>query len=85
MADKEWSTSDILELLGEGFRPKFRAGARFEYNDTGFLLLSLVIEQAVGKPFHAALHDMITAPLQMRQTPMAFVEPDVGGLPDLHR
>jgi CubicO group peptidase (beta-lactamase class C family) len=50
--------------------PKARAapGEIFEYNNTGFLLLSLIVEKVSGQSFAEFMHDNIFKPLGMNQT-----------------
>lgn len=43
-------------------------GARFQYNNTGYVLLAAVIEQLTGKPFDQYLQENIFAPCGMDST-----------------
>lgn len=43
-------------------------GARFCYNNTGFVVLGLVIEEVTGQKFDAYLHDCVFAPIGMDDT-----------------
>jgi CubicO group peptidase (beta-lactamase class C family) len=43
-------------------------GARFQYNNTGFVVLAMMIEAVTGKPFDAHLHSNIFGPCGMDST-----------------
>ena len=47
---------------------RFTPGERFEYSNSGYLLLSLVVEKASGKLFHEFMKDEIFNPLKMENT-----------------
>jgi CubicO group peptidase (beta-lactamase class C family) len=49
-------------------QPSFEAGARWEYANTGYILLSLIAEQARSRGFGELLHELIFRPLRMRHT-----------------
>jgi D-alanyl-D-alanine carboxypeptidase len=49
-----WKPADVLELVGPGRAP---AGEEFEYTDTNYTLLGLVIEQVRGRPVADVLRD----------------------------
>jgi D-alanyl-D-alanine carboxypeptidase len=49
-----WTPADVLELVGPSRAP---AGEEFEYTDTNYTLLGLVIEQVRGRPVADVLRD----------------------------
>lgn len=55
-ADRQrvWTPTDLLELVTDDRVP---AGDEFEYTDTNYLLLGLVIEQVRGRPIAEVLRD----------------------------
>jgi len=57
-----------LEHLAKVQRLDFRPGAKFEYSNSNFFLLSLVIEHASGKPFPEFARERLFAPLGMAST-----------------
>lgn len=59
---------DVLQLLVDTRKPKFDAGERFEYSNSGFVLLGLVVEQVAAKPFHEFVSDEILAPSGMENS-----------------
>jgi len=46
----------------------FKPGARFAYDNTGYVLLGIVIEKASGQPYAAYLQDHIFGPLGLKHT-----------------
>ena len=47
---------------------RFEPGSRFEYSNSGYLLLALVVEKASGKSFHEFIQEEIFTPLQMNNS-----------------
>ena len=58
------------ELLAIAFAqpPMFAPGAEYYYNNTGYVLLGLIIEQLDGKPLATVFHDRLFGPLGMTNT-----------------
>jgi D-alanyl-D-alanine carboxypeptidase len=48
--------------------PRFAAGAGFEYSDTNYVLLGLVLEKVAGKPCYDEIRTRFLAPLQLTNT-----------------
>jgi D-alanyl-D-alanine carboxypeptidase len=64
---RPWTRQQFLDaVLPRGFL--FPPGAGWAYSNIGYMLLADTIERAAGKPFGAALHDVIVAPLALRHT-----------------
>jgi len=61
---------DVLHLLMDAKEPRFDAGAKFEYSNSGYTLLGLIVETAARKPFHDFLADEIFRPLGMEHSVM---------------
>ena len=59
---------DVPALIGHASIARFSPGTRFEYSNTGYVLLALVVEHASGQRFADFLHDRIFAPLRMTGT-----------------
>jgi CubicO group peptidase (beta-lactamase class C family) len=59
---------DIPGLIARASAAKFAAGARYDYSNTGYGLLALIVERRSGKHFASFLHDRIFAPLGMAGT-----------------
>lgn len=60
---------DFVELFKEHQpEPVFRPGENFQYSNTGYALLGLIIERVSGKSFADFLSEHIFNPLQMKNT-----------------
>lgn len=59
---------DIPRLIAHASAPKFPAGTRYSYSNTGYGLLALIVERASGQRFGDFLHDRIFASLGMMGT-----------------
>ena len=60
--------ADIPLLIAHATAPKFRAGTRYDYSNTGYGLLALIVEHVSRRRFADVLHDRIFAPLGMTNT-----------------
>ncbi len=56
---------DVLRLLSQHDSTYFAPGSRFQYSNSGFCLLALIIERASHKTYPQAIRDRIFAPLHM--------------------
>ncbi|HEX3599860.1 MAG TPA: serine hydrolase domain-containing protein [Lacipirellulaceae bacterium] len=59
---------DVLHLLMDTKEPKFAAGSKFEYSNSGYTLLGLIVEQVAQKPFHDFMASEIFRPLGMDES-----------------
>ena len=65
----DWTTpADALAALAEVQKLEFEPGTRFEYSNSNFFLLSLVIERAAKTPFQEFVKRRIFEPLHMDST-----------------
>jgi CubicO group peptidase (beta-lactamase class C family) len=58
----------VVELLKQQKTTKFPPGTKWDYSNSGYAVLAVVVEKVSGKPFRDFLHDRIFAPLDMKQT-----------------
>jgi CubicO group peptidase (beta-lactamase class C family) len=65
--------ADVLDLLRSRDSTLFLPGERFEYSNSGYVLLGLIVEQASGRPFPDFLKERIFTPLGMARS-VALVE-----------
>jgi len=69
-----WSEShqiqddEVLALLKRQGAPKFAAGARWAYSNSGYVLLGLIVGKVSGMPFGDFLSRRIFGPLHMDRT-----------------
>lgn len=62
----------VLHLLKHQNSTKFPPGTKWEYSNSGYVLLGTIVEQISGEPFPEFLRKRIFAPLQMTTT-VAYV------------
>lgn len=62
------TTEDILQLAARQRALNFQAGSRFQYINTGYTLLGVIIERITGKSLRAFAQERVFAPLQMRRS-----------------
>jgi CubicO group peptidase (beta-lactamase class C family) len=58
----------VLQLLEHESSGKFPPGAKWEYSNSGYAVLAMIVEHVSGKSFGQFLQERIFAPLQMRNT-----------------
>ena len=58
----------VLQLLEQQKTTKFPPGSRWDYSNSGYAVLAMVVEKVSGQPFGDFLHARIFAPLDMKQT-----------------
>jgi CubicO group peptidase (beta-lactamase class C family) len=74
IARSNFTPKQIIDLVRE--KPMdFEPGARWQYNNTGFYLLGLIIEKASGRKYEDLLKDQILDPLGMSHTRVGGPEP----------
>ena len=64
---KVWSPVDLL-AIAFAHPPNDPPGTAYEYNNTNYLLLSLVAEKVDGKPLAQSMHDRLFGPLRLQHT-----------------
>ena len=60
--------AEVLELLKHQTGTKFPPGTRWDYSNSGYVLLAMVVEKRSGMPFGDFLHQRIFKPLEMNGT-----------------
>jgi CubicO group peptidase (beta-lactamase class C family) len=60
--------ADVLRLLESQDSTYFRPGTSYQYSNSGYALLALLVERASGKTFATFLHERIFQPLGMNNT-----------------
>jgi CubicO group peptidase (beta-lactamase class C family) len=81
LIDKDWPRSsksprsafeptskDALKLLADAKTLKFRPGEKYEYSNSGYVILAQIVEKVSGKRFSKFLKDNIFDPLGMNRT-----------------
>ncbi|MEO8193815.1 MAG: serine hydrolase domain-containing protein [Gemmatimonadales bacterium] len=60
--------ADVLRLLENKDSTYFSPGASYQYSNSGYALLALIVQRASGKSFATFLRERIFVPLGMRNT-----------------
>jgi len=58
----------VLKLLEQQSSGKFAPGSKWEYSNSGYATLAMIVEKVSGEPFGQFLHDRIFVPLKMTNT-----------------
>ena len=61
------TSADYLRVL-DGHPTKFEPGERFEYCNSGFVLLAVLAERAAGAPFHELVQRLVDEPAGLDRT-----------------
>jgi CubicO group peptidase (beta-lactamase class C family) len=59
---------EVLALLKAQAVGKFAPGSRWEYSNSGYVVLGIIVAKASGMPYREFLHRRIFAPLKMSHT-----------------
>ena len=62
------TNQDVLEILIEQKSLEFKLGDRFEYSNSGYILLAMITEKVSGIPFHEFMKENVFDPLGMTNT-----------------
>ena len=58
----------VLKLLEQQTKPKFPAGSKWDYSNSGYVVLAQIVERVSGKSFGDFLRERIFVPLKMANT-----------------
>jgi CubicO group peptidase (beta-lactamase class C family) len=58
----------VLKLLEQQTSAKFPPGTKWEYSNSGYAVLAMIVEKVSGKPFGQFLRERIFTPLNMKNT-----------------
>jgi CubicO group peptidase (beta-lactamase class C family) len=58
----------VLKLLEQQTSAKFPAGTKWEYSNSGYAVLAMIVEKASGQPFGQFLQERVFKPLKMKNT-----------------
>lgn len=70
-------TTESLIAEFKDMPPEFAAGSKWDYNNSGYVLLGAIIEKVTGKAWHEALAERITRPLGLSSIRYGVGEQDV--------
>jgi len=66
--ERQIRDGEVSQLLEKAQRGKFTPGTNWEYSNSGYVVLGLIVAKRSGKSFAAFLHERIFAPLKMENT-----------------
>jgi CubicO group peptidase (beta-lactamase class C family) len=76
--DKEWkpggfepTSADVIKVLAEQKAPRFVPGEKFEYSNSGYVVLGQIATKVAGKPLPQFLKENVFEPLGMKSTLVA--------------
>jgi D-alanyl-D-alanine carboxypeptidase len=70
---KDMSSKELMKLTTD-LPPNFAPGTAWRYSDSGYIVLSAVIEKITGKSWDKALDELLFKPLNLKDT--AYENPD---------
>jgi CubicO group peptidase (beta-lactamase class C family) len=65
--DKQWSSSQLVEFVLD-MKPRSKAGTRYFYTDTNYVIAGAVYERAVGRPLFSDIEQRILQPEALAHT-----------------
>lgn len=63
----EFSRNELIEKIST-FEGQFEPGTAFDYSNSNYILLSVLLEKLYGKPFEEILNEKIIQALQLKRT-----------------
>lgn len=66
--EKHYDTESILEMIAKQKDLNFEPGSRYEYNNSNYVLLSVIIERATGKSLATSMEELVFEPLEMKNS-----------------
>lgn len=62
------NNKDVLDILIKQKELDFNPGDKYNYSNSGYLLLAMIVEKVSNQPFHKYMYDSIFKPLGMNST-----------------
>ncbi len=66
--EKQIQDAEVLQLLEKESKGKFTPGTKWDYSNSGYVVLGLIVAKISGKSYGEFLHERIFAPLKMTDT-----------------
>jgi len=83
MLTRRFTPEELVQVVADSGLSYFEPGAegQWQYSNTGYILLGLIIEKATGKSYEENLRTRIFEPLGLKQTYLQTGQPEAGALP----
>jgi D-alanyl-D-alanine carboxypeptidase len=83
MLTRNFTPEELVKVVADSGLTDFEPGAegQWNYSNTGYILLGLIIEKATGKSYEENLRTRIFEPLDLKQTYLQAGQPEPGALP----
>ncbi len=83
---RAFTPEELITLVADSRLSEFAPAAerQWKYNNTGYILLGLIIEKATGKSYEENLKARIFEPLGLKKTYLQTDVPEVGALPNAY-
>ncbi|MGP3964072.1 serine hydrolase domain-containing protein [Nonomuraea sp. 3N208] len=75
---RTWSPRELAEKAGRLPR-EFPSGTRFQYSNTNYIVLGMLIEKVTGRPYGTEIEQRILQPLGLTRTWLPGASPEVKG------
>jgi CubicO group peptidase (beta-lactamase class C family) len=66
--ERQIQDAEVLQLLEKESHGKFSPGTKWEYSNSGYVVLGLIVAKVSDMPFGEFLHDRVFTPLKMNHT-----------------
>ncbi len=70
---REWTPEETVGLIADR-EPQFTSGSQFEYSNTNYAILGILIEEVTGQSYHEVVRQRILDPLVLSSTYLAGFE-----------
>ena len=70
-----WTATEAIELIYNR-QPKAKPGEEYQYCDSNYILLEIIVEQTTGKPLAEIIREQILNPLGLKNTFTELREPN---------
>jgi CubicO group peptidase (beta-lactamase class C family) len=67
-AEKQIQDAEVLQLLEKASKAKFEPGTKWDYSNSGYVVLGLIVAKVSGRPYAEFLRERIFMPLKMADT-----------------
>ena len=72
---RAWRPVEFVDHAAAHGTPPFRPGQGFQYSDTGYVIVGILVEQVTGRYLHEVYRDLVFDPIGMGETWLEGHEP----------